>query len=217
MRRTRVEKKLAPNVKYTPGVVFCSVEGCGLCYNQLHFVMHDDHEEKAVATQYQAGRPLPLALWQTVPYLTALPIEIIRTLATAASCHRYEAGTLLFTEGDPVAGLFFIEEGTVKICRYSKEGREQTLSLFNRGDTFNDVAALDGGPNPATAIAFTDVIMWRIARPDLQQIVQRYPALAWALIESIARRTRHLVGLVQDLVRPALGPREPGLGVGLRR
>ena len=161
--------------------------------------MHDNHEEKAVATQHQAGRPLPLALWQTVPYLTALPLEIIRTLATAASCHRYEAGTLIFTEGDPVSGLFFIEEGTVKICRYSKEGREQILSLFNRGDTFNDVAALDGGPNPATAIAFTDVIMWRIARPDLQQIVQRYPALAWALIESIARRTRHLVGLVQDL------------------
>lgn len=161
--------------------------------------MHDNHEEQAVATQHQAGRPLPLALWQTVPFLTTLPIEIIRTLATAASCHRYEAGALLFTEGEPVAGLFLIEEGTVKICRYSKEGREQTLSLFNRGDTFNDVAALDGGPNPATAIAFTDVIMWRIARPDLQQIVQRYPALAWALIESIARRTRHLVGLVQDL------------------
>lgn len=152
-----------------------------------------------MATQTQGDRPLPLDLWQTVPYLTALSAEIIRTLATAASCHRYTAGALIFNEGDPGAGLFLIEEGTIKICRYSKEGREQTLGLFNRGDTFNDVAALDGGPNPATAIAFTDVILWRITRPHLQQIVQRYPALAWALIESIARRTRHLVGLVQDL------------------
>lgn len=165
----------------------------------LYTLRNTANEENAVATQTQGERPLPLELWQTVPYLTALPLEIIRTLATAASCHRYTAGALIFNEGDPGAGLFLIEEGTIKICRYSKEGREQTLGLFNRGDTFNDVAALDGGPNPATAIAFTDAVLWRITRPHLQQIVQRYPALAWALIESIARRTRHLVGLVQDL------------------
>lgn len=156
-------------------------------------------EEQAVARQTQPGRQPPLALWQAVPYLTDLPAEIIQTLATTARCHRYSAGALIFTEGDPVAGLFMVEEGTVKICRHSKEGREQTLNLFSSGDTFNDVAALDGGGNPATAIAFTDVTLWRIARPDLQQIAYRYPALAWALIESIARRTRYLVGLVQDL------------------
>jgi CRP/FNR family cyclic AMP-dependent transcriptional regulator len=152
-----------------------------------------------LATQNPAGRQLPLALWQSVPYLAALPEEITQTLATVASRHRYSAGALIFTEGDPVAGLCLIEEGTVKICRHSKDGREQTLNLFNRGDTFNDVAALDGGPNPATAIAFTDVTLWRITRPDLQHVANRYPALAWALIESIARRTRYLVGLVQDL------------------
>ena len=152
-----------------------------------------------MAIQNPSGRQLPLALWQSVPYLSGLSEEIIQTLAMIASRHRYGAGTLIFTEGDPVAGLCLIEEGTVKICRHSKEGREQTLNLFNRGDTFNDVAALDGGPNPATAIAFTDVVLWRSARADLQQVTNRYPTLAWALIESIARRTRYLVGLVQDL------------------
>lgn len=152
-----------------------------------------------MSSHNQTGRQLPLALWQSVPYLKDLSEEVIRPLAAAAHFQRYSAGALIFIEGDPVAGLFLVEEGTVKICRHSKDGREQTLGLFGRSDTFNDVAALDGGPNPATAIAFTDVRLWRIARPDLQQIVHRYPPLAWALIESIARRTRHLVGLVQDL------------------
>ncbi|HRW07226.1 MAG TPA: Crp/Fnr family transcriptional regulator, partial [Caldilineaceae bacterium] len=78
-------------------------------------------------------------------------------------------------------------------------GREQTLNTFSPGDTFNDVAVLDGGRSPATALAFTDAILWRIARSDLQHLAMRHPALAWALIESIARRARYLVGLVQDL------------------
>jgi CRP/FNR family transcriptional regulator len=92
-----------------------------------------------------------------------------------------------------------VEDGTIKICRYSKEGREQTLNTFSSGDTFNDVAVLDGGASPATALAFTDATLWRVARADLQALATRHPALAWALIESIARRTRYLVGLVQDL------------------
>jgi CRP-like cAMP-binding protein len=152
-----------------------------------------------VASHQSSDRQLPLALWRSVPYLHNLSEEIVGTLATAAHSHRYPAGALIFTEGDPVAGLFMVEVGTVKICRHSKDGREQILHHFGPGDTFNDVAALDGEPNPATAIASTDVTLWRIARPDLQQIAHRYPPLAWALIESIARRTRHLVGLVQDL------------------
>jgi CRP/FNR family cyclic AMP-dependent transcriptional regulator len=138
-------------------------------------------------------------LWQSVPFLAGLAPEVVQALANVASCHRYADGAILFGEGEPVAGLYLIEEGSVKICRFSKEGREHTLRVFERGDTFNDVAAFDGGPNPATAIAFGDVVVWRIARADLEQLAHRYPALAWALLESIARRTRYLVNLVQDL------------------
>ena len=70
---------------------------------------------------------------------------------------------------------------------------------MHRGDTFNDVAALDGGPNPATAISHVESRIWRIDRNDLRRTADAHPELAWALVESIARRARYLVGLVQDL------------------
>lgn len=146
-----------------------------------------------------SDRNRALSLWQTVPYLEGLAPAIVEALANVATPRRYAAGTVIFTEGDLDNALYMVEEGTVKICRYSKEGREQTLNTFSSGDTFNDVAVLDGGSSPATAIAFTDAILWRVARADLQTLAVRHPPLAWALIESIARRTRYLVGLVQDL------------------
>jgi len=144
-----------------------------------------------------AGQPLDL--WQSVPYLKGLPAGVVQALANVANVYRYTANTIIFQEGEPVAGLYLVEEGTVKICRFSKDGREQTLRFMQRGDTFNDVAALDGGPNPATAIAYTDVVLWRITRPDLRYVVERNPNLAWALIESISQRARYLVNLVHDL------------------
>jgi len=144
--------------------------------------------------------PLPiLNLWQSVPYLAGLPTSTVQALADVATLRHYAAGTVIFDEAAPVAGLFLIETGSVKISRFSKEGREYILHLLKRGDTFNDVAALDGGPNPATATAFVDVMTWRITRPDLRRVVDAHPVLAWALIESLARRARHLVDVVQDL------------------
>ena len=140
-----------------------------------------------------------VALWQSVPFLEGLPSRVVDALAAAATYHTYAQGAFVFQEDEPTAGLFLVEQGTVKICRFSSDGREHILHLSHRGDTFNDVSVLDGGPNPATVMAFTDVGVWRIARPDLQALAVRYPELAWALIESIARRTRYLVGIVQDL------------------
>ncbi len=140
-----------------------------------------------------------LELWMQVPFLSELPEATVATLAAAATPRRVRAGEYIFTEGDPVAGLYLVESGQVKISRFSKEGREHILHIMSRGDTFNDVAALDGGPNPATAIAHSDCALWRVARPDLRRIATEHPALAWALTESIARRARYLVATVQDL------------------
>lgn len=138
-------------------------------------------------------------IWRSVPWLEDAPEETVRTFAAVASVRRYAAGEVIFLEGGPGAGLFLVASGTVKISRFSKDGREFILHLCHVGDTFNDVSALDGGPNPATAIAHNDAVLLRVGRRDLQAITARHPSLAWALIESLARRARHLVDIVQDL------------------
>lgn len=142
---------------------------------------------------------MPSALWGQVSFLSNIGDEPLAALAAAASRLTYIQGQTIFLEGEPVSGIYLVETGVVKICRYALDGREHILTLINAGDTFNDVAALDGGPNPACAVAFSDVVLWRIDRGDLKHIVTRYPVLAWALIENLAGRTRHLLRVVQDL------------------
>ncbi|MBX2999508.1 MAG: Crp/Fnr family transcriptional regulator [Caldilineaceae bacterium] len=143
--------------------------------------------------------PLILTRLQNVSYLAELGTAILTELAAVASERTFVAGQAIFWEGEPVVGLYLVAEGIVKISRYSTEGREHILHLIHAGDTFNDVAALDGGPNPATASAYTNATIYLIPREDLRAIVNRHPDLAWALIESMARRARHLVNMVEDL------------------
>ena len=140
-----------------------------------------------------------VSLWRHVPFLEALPEAIVLELAALATSRRFAAGEYVFDEGEPVSGLFLVETGRVKISRFARDGREHILHFINHGDTFNDVAALDGGPNPATAIAFSDSTIWCVPRSEIKALAARRPELAWALIESLARRARHLVSTVQDL------------------
>ena len=120
-------------------------------------------------------------------------------LARYSVATAYAQGAIIFLQDDPQAGIYLVESGAVKICRHSKDGREHILQIMHPVDTFNDVAALDGGFNPATAIAFSEARLWRVARDDLRSITVRHPDLAWAIIESLARRARFLVASVQNL------------------
>ncbi len=123
----------------------------------------------------------------------------LQKLVNSSIGRSYQEGRIIFIEGEPAVGFYVIEVGQVKISRVSQDGREHILLLLGPGDSFNEVAALDGGPNPATATAQTDAVVYCILRGELQQTVAQYPDLAWAMIESMARRARQLVGMVQDL------------------
>lgn len=138
-------------------------------------------------------------LWRKVAYLQDVSDAALAELAAAATRQVFAQGQMIFLEGELTSGLYLVEHGTVKICRFAADGREHILHLVHAGDTFNDVSALDGGGNPACATAFSDVIVWRLARDDLRQVAARHPELSWSLLESLAHRARYLVNIVQDL------------------
>jgi CRP/FNR family transcriptional regulator len=165
----------------------------------FHLVLPVMPKSPASATVAAVSATRSSQLLHSVSYLSKLPAPTLAALAAIAIERHYPAGSTIFWEGEPVVGLFVIGEGYVKICRHSAEGREHILHLLHAGETFNDVAAMDGGVNPASAIAYTDATVWTIPRTDLMRVAEQHPVLAWALAESMARRARFLVQKVEDL------------------
>ncbi len=79
------------------------------------------------------------------------------------------------------------------------EGKEQVLRLITPGHTFNDVPALDGGPNPASAAAMEPSVVYMMRRIDLKKLILERPAVAEAVTRTLAGALRHMVALVEDL------------------
>jgi CRP/FNR family transcriptional regulator len=108
-------------------------------------------------------------------------------------------GEILIFAGEEGGGLYFVREGRVKVFRTSDDGKEQTLRLISAGQTFNDVPALDGGPNPASAMALEPSVVLITSGAHLRRLIVERPGIAVAMVHTLATALRALVSLVDDL------------------
>src|SRR5512146_363374 len=104
------------------------------------------------------------ALLRAQPYFAVLDDRALDYLAERISEHRFERGETILVEGQPSEGLYVVREGRVRIYKLSPEGREQVLRYCNPGESFNEVAVFDGGPNPANVVAAVPSRIWIVPR-----------------------------------------------------
>jgi len=102
-------------------------------------------------------------------------------------------------EGESDAVLYFLASGAVKVFKTSAEGKEQILGIARPGDSLNDVAVFDGGPNLAAAQAMAPVVLYGVRKNNLEAIIRDYPQMAANVTRVLANRVRYLVSLVEDL------------------
>jgi CRP-like cAMP-binding protein len=136
---------------------------------------------------------------RNIPLFAVLGEQDLTHVAAMTRERRYDRGDLIVLEGEQGGALHYVHHGLVKIFKTSPEGREQVLRLIAAGHTFNDVPALDGGPNPASAAAMEASTVYVIRRADLQLLIRTRPEVANAVVQTLAQALRHLVTLVEDL------------------
>lgn len=134
-----------------------------------------------------------------IPMFAQLRPEDLVQVAAMTRERSYERGNLIVLEGDTGRGLYYVRTGLVKIFKTSAGGKEQVLRLIAAGHTFNEVPALDGGPNPASVAALERCIIYEICRTDLHTLIMTRPEVAAAVVRSLTEALRHLVALVEDL------------------
>jgi CRP-like cAMP-binding protein len=126
------------------------------------------------------------------------PDDLARVAAIAVE-RSYDRGDIILLEGDLAGALHVVHSGLVKIFKTSPEGKEQVLRLIGPGHTFNDVPALDGGPNPASAAAMEPSVVYAVGSAALRRLIVERPGVAAAAVQTMASALRHLVALVEDL------------------
>ena len=140
------------------------------------------------------------------PLFANLPEEMRAEVAARMVSRRYRRGAVIFSEGDPATALHIVGSGTVRIVKRSPNGREQTLIFADAGDSFAEIPVFDHGPYPASAEAFTDVLVYAFPAADITRLVRTTPLFAENAVAVFAARNRHLTEIVENLAfRPVIG------------
>ena len=139
------------------------------------------------------------AMLRQLPYFTQAAGSALAELAAQATRRSLRRQETIFLEGEPSAGLWIVENGCVKAYKLSPDGQEYILCFFGPGDTFNDLAALDGMPNAVNATAVTDLTTWVIPAAVFAAALQADHALCLAVTMGLTGRVRHLVERLEDL------------------
>ena len=132
-------------------------------------------------------------------HFNALPLAAQEALIAAARLQHFDAGQVIYVEGEPAEAIFIIEKGWVKATRMSRQGREQALRFLRTGGIFGDIAVFAGSPYPGTVTALEATDLWRIPATDILQLTRQFPDLAMAVTRRMGERVLHYVELIEDL------------------
>lgn len=139
------------------------------------------------------------ALLRVTPVFRKLAAEDRRTVAEAATLKRYEKGELIFEQDSPSDQFFTIASGRVKIFKMLPSGKDLILEVFSAGDPLGAVAAYDGRPFPASAVALEDTVCVVIPRGAFFRLLEEHPTLVRGLMLGMTIRMVELTNRLAEL------------------
>ena len=137
--------------------------------------------------------------------LSELSEEMLDVLSGYLTARRFKQGALIFVENMQGESLFLIDTGSISLTKMVTEGEERHLAQLGSGDSFGELAIIDGGPRAVTARADQDTQTRILSREGLSKLTRERPDIAVALILAVCRKTASLIRQNVPLMTESLG------------
>ena len=142
--------------------------------------------------------PKPGRLWAEVLAKVPLFVDVsarhVRKIAALGSAVSFNPKTRIISAGDPGDAFYVLLVGRAEVQR----GRGRPKIEIGSGAYFGEMALLDGAPRSATVVAKSETICLMLARKKFEKVLKDEPAVAYALLRTLAARLRELDALAAD-------------------
>jgi CRP/FNR family transcriptional regulator len=103
---------------------------------------------------------------------------------------RFEAGEVVFREGDESNTCYVVRSGQARAIREHSDGRSITLANFGPGDIFGELAMFDNERRSATVEAVETTEAIAILGGDMRRLLRQNAEIAIKLLTALGRRLR---------------------------
>jgi CRP-like cAMP-binding protein len=104
----------------------------------------------------------------------------------------------LFREGEAGEAMYLLARGRISLHKLSPDGRETVIKVLKPGEVFAEVILFERRSYPVTAIALTEILVFKLLRRDLLDLL-RQEDFRNDFISTLLRKQRYLADKIQQL------------------
>lgn len=156
--------------------------------------------EEAAAEEPEAPHELQAeaAALARVPIFKEIRSGNLKLLALGSKRVTFEAGEVLFNQGDAGETAYVVLSGEVDILLNMGGSKERQLARLGKDQPIGEIALLATVPRTAAARAFSQVTALQIDKESFLQIVQNDPKVASNVARIASERLASTLGQMQD-------------------
>ncbi|MBB6633897.1 Crp/Fnr family transcriptional regulator [Cohnella thailandensis] len=128
--------------------------------------------------------------------LTDEQLEHVLRIATKRSI---PVGTVLFHEKEYGDKFYVILSGSIKIYSRSANGEEKVLTVMADGESFGELALLDGRPRSASAQTLETTLVLEISSDNFLELLRNHFDITQSILKELSKRLRVTNEHVNDL------------------
>ena|SRR5579863_2911138 len=125
---------------------------------------------------------------------------ILNSTGTGAKVVTLSKNQAIYTQGDPVGAVFYIQEGKVKLSVVSRFGKKAALGIFSEGEFFGEDGLAARPLRLGSATAMSDCTLLRIAEKAMAATLRKERGLTnLFMMQLLARNIRYQRAIVDQL------------------
>lgn len=130
---------------------------------------------------------------------SGLDEENLKEVAIISTKRGFARGESLFAEGEQATGFYLLATGSIKLCKFSQDGKEKVLHFVHPAETFAEAALFGEGGYPAEARALEKGEALFFPREAFMGLLERNPRFALNLIVSLSLLLRRFARQIEEL------------------
>ena len=148
------------------------------------------------------------SILKNISLFSDLNDEELEKIYSRSDVKKFSKGEMIFFDTEPYQGFYIAVEGSVKIFKISKDGREHILYFIYPFNTFAEVPLLeqyekiknDEFTYPANAMALEkDTKLILIRASIFYGILEKNKTMCLKMMSGLAKKLRHLNGYIENI------------------
>lgn len=134
------------------------------------------------------------AFLKSTDIFASIPTEVVAQLAARGREMHFDAGQVIFRDGDPNTGVYMVVEGLVEM----RKGRALE-GVRGPGLGFGEMALSEGEPHTFTAVATQHTHLLNVSNEVFFDTMLDYPEVGVGMVRALGKRISEMAQRVHDL------------------